>query len=313
MYDKFGRTIGPKAEMGRAVDQVTHRDLKHYLDLFALSENDLIFQKNVIDIGAGFSSFSEEAREKIKNLNVVAIDPIYSSIIQNPDLVFDEFKKSEDIIIDFDPAYQGKKESPDLDSANAQAKAIYYHFVGEVRDHLSNYLAGSHQQLPPEVPQADLVLASNSIVREENSPVVIDKALRECLRVSNNHGEIRIGGAMNCFVFNPDSGNAELWHNGALVPDSPQSLEFQNTGHYSDPELFKVFADLERGGAKFYCVILVSSADGEVRHRFHTLILRKDEKIPSVAEIPDSEKETYKLMKMHFQKSDGFNIPVDAK
>ncbi len=298
-------------DFDREVKQVTHRDYKSYLNLFNLPEDNLARTGTVVDLGAGLSSFTEEARNRFSILRAVAVDPVYELIKTNPDITPDQLEIQSGVRLDLNPSYrnEGDGESFDADVYQRETSRYFNHFVEEVREHPSEYINASHKQLPLENESADLVLASNSILRSENPPSVIQRALLESIRILKTNGEIRIAGNMACFEFNPSSNNVELWYNGTLVPGGSWVKELEQTGHYSDPELMKVMVSLEQSGVHFYGVIASAEQDGKVVHRFDTLILRKDNKNPAIRK-PEPETVQRELRKLQFQQTDGFNIPT---
>ena len=165
-------TTKPKTD--REVRQVTHRDYDSYLALFNLPEDRLARAQTVVDIGAGFSSFSEEARKKFPGLRAIAIDPIYESIKNNPRLTQEDLREQEKINLDFDPAYRGDSKTVDLGEHQKEGAEIFNHFIQVQATHPDDYIAASHQDLPLESQSVDLVLASNSILRNENKSLIIN-------------------------------------------------------------------------------------------------------------------------------------------
>jgi len=293
----------------REVKQVTHRDYATYLSLFNLSESYLAKIETVVDIGGGFSNFTEVVRQNNKNLRAIAVDPIYQSIQANPNLTPEQLKQQEKIIaLDFNPNYRGEEKSPGADLTE-QEDEIYKHFIEEVSKNSADYIAASHQNLPFENNSVDLVLASNSIIRRENKYSIIKKALQECLRVIKENGEIRIVGSLDMFTFNSKTNNIELWFNGILTPNGPWVKEFEKTGHYSDPELMQVFIGLEKIGVTFYGVIVaVKDKYDNFLKSFDTLVIRKDTSKPDI-DLLTPETDLIELRKLQFQDTDGFNIP----
>ena len=295
----------------RKVKQVTHRNLESYLNTFNLPDAQLAQGGTVVDVGAGFSSFSEEARGKYEGLRAIAVDPVYKLLKDKPNITPLQFETEERVTLDFQPIYRGGENISDLDQYQKEQAEFFNHFVNEQQTHPDDYIDASHQDIPLETGSADLVLASNSIIRSKNKPEVIQNALGECFRILKDHGEIRIAGSLACFICNDTTGSLELWYNGTLVPNGPWVKEFKQTGHYSDPELMKVFAFLEGLGAKFYGIFLSGKNQyGNSSTRFDTLIIRTDENTPVVAERHDPKEVQVELRKLEFQANDGFNIPT---
>ena len=304
MPENFEARMGTEKEAQRRVMQITHRDYRGYLYAFNLPEKSLSDAETVVDVGAGLSTFSKEAREKFERLKTIAVDPIYDGLKSDRYKTMDEFERQEGIFFDFDPNYRGEEKVSDFELDKQKRKRFFTQFkYDEVLKHPNEYIAASHQDLPLQDGSADLILASNSILRNENRPQVIEKAIRECLRIAKDNGEVRIAGAIACLV--PKEQSVELWYNGAY--GSPQAEEFQSTGHYSDPELMLAFTNIEAGGANFYCVVKSVEEDGKRSYRFDTLIARKDQKIPEI-EPDNSEGIKMELRKLEFNKNDGFNI-----
>ena len=304
----FESKVGTEREADRRVTQITHRNYEQYLDTFNLSEEYLTNAETVVDIGAGFSTFSKEAEEKFSGLKAIAVDPIYDRLKIDRDRTMEEFERQERIFFDFDPSYRGENNVDDLELYKQKEKQFFENFkCAEVLKHPNKYIAASHQDLPLQDKSADLVLAGNSILRSENSPQVIERAIRECLRIVKDNGEIRIAGAIACFA--PTEQGVELWYNGVLTPGSLQAKELQETGHYSDPELMLAFANIEATGATFYCVVKDDEENGKRKYGFDTLIVRKDQKSPEL-KVNDLDGIKTELRKLEFSKNDGFNIPT---
>ncbi len=308
MMSEF-RSEAPKLRSpDREVRQVTHRSFESYMNLFNLPEGLLAEAVTVVDVGAGFASFTEEARTRIPGLRVIALDPVYQSMKVDLHITVEQLEKQEGVHLNFEPEYRGEDAATSLDEQLERDARAYRHFLDEMEQHPSDYVAGSHQNIPLEDKSAGLVLASNSILRGENKPSIVKQALRECLRILKEHGEIRIAGKMTCFAFNPNSGMVELWYSGTLSPGGPHVAELERTGHYADPELMSVFKELEATGVSLYGVVLRADKEGEVHHRVDTLILRKDTVIPEVQQLA-SKYVRSELKKLQFHKTDGFNIP----
>lgn len=295
------------SESDREVKQVTHRSYEMYTSLFNLPEEVLTKIKTVVDIGAGFSNFTEEARKKFKGLRSIAVDPVYKLLKDDPDLTLDELRKQDNVHLDFDPQYRGNESNADQGIA-----VIYNQFTQDMKANPEDYIAASHQNIPLDDNSVDLVLASNSIIRPENKPSIIEKALQECLRVLKEDGEIRVAGRLGCFIFNPATGNVELWYNGDLVPGGKWVEELERTGHYSDPELMKTLVGIENTGVTIHGVVVSDEVDGQRDYRFDTLIFRKDQGKPTteLSWIEESRSAKSELVKLQFRKTDGFNIPV---
>lgn len=169
--------------MDRDVRQVTHRDYNSYLTAFNLPETLLAKIETAVDVGACFSDFSEKSRQKFHGLRAIALDPIYGLIKSNPDLPSEELEKRSGVFLDFDPSYRGGNEPDDPVKPKEAGMKIYDHFIDVVKEHPSEYIVASHQNIPLTDQEADLVLANNCIIRSENKPPVIKKALQECLRI----------------------------------------------------------------------------------------------------------------------------------
>lgn len=295
-------------DLDRKVGQITHRDYNSYLFMFNLPESSLADAGTVVDIGAGFSSFCQEARQKFDGLRAIAVDPVYGAMKDTPGITMRQLEEEEHVFLDFDPTYRGEDKPNDIESYDAHVVNYYEDFLRDFNDNASEYLASSHQNLPLADESVSLVLASNSIIRSENKPSIIEKALRECLRILKEHGEVRLAGNIACFEFEPNQENLELWYNGTLKPHSPQAEEFKQTGRYSDPELMEVFERLEALGAKFY-VVIASAVDDEGKEHFRmdTMIVRNDDEKPLITLHEEGKTE---LRKLAFASNDGFNIPT---
>ncbi len=298
-----------EVESDKEVRQITHRDYKAYMQAFNLPESSLAKIKTVVDVGAGFSTFSKEVREKFNKLKTIAVDPIYKILRNDLYKSIEELERREKVYLDFAPSYRGEEILEDSALIRQKEKQFFWEFITEVEQHPNDYISASHQKLPLADESADLVLASNSIIRSENKPQVIKKALQECIRILEGNGEVRIAGAITCFAFNTTTNNVELWYTRTRNPGGSWVEEFKQTGHFSDPELMEVFKDLEISGIKLYCVLESASINEEKHGRFDTLILRKDDKRP-VIEESNSKDFKVELRKLDFQKTDGFNIPT---
>ena len=180
MNEKFGPDIyNDKLDSDREVRQVTHRSYESYLNLFNLPKDSLAKIGTVVDIGAGFSNFSEEAHKNFSHLRALAVDPVYKLIKTNPNLTPGQLEKQDRVRLDFDPSYRDEETTTDLDSYQIEETKIFDHFVEEVKKHPRDYVDASHQNLPFGNKSADLVLASNSIIRSENKPPVFKNIERE--------------------------------------------------------------------------------------------------------------------------------------
>lgn len=291
-------------EEGREVKQVTDRDYDTYIDMFNLPEEVLAKAKIVVDVGAGLSSFTQEARKKFPGLKAIAVDPIYKRMKSGLLLPQEQFEKEERVFFDFVSSDRWKSS----DYFEGRTKEYYDRFVALVRESSGEYLGSSHQAIALENSCADLVLASNSILRVPNKPTTVERAFKECLRILKEDGEIRVAGGIVCLAFEGSSGNVELWYNGDWAPNSPEIEDLKRIGHTFDPELLRVFQGLERSGAHFYGVIARGEVDGKIRYRFDTLIIRKDDAKPEI-KFDDKEKRC-RLVRLDFEGSDGFNIPT---
>jgi ubiquinone/menaquinone biosynthesis C-methylase UbiE len=258
---------------------VTDRGYEQYLNSFCMAEKELAGKK-VLDIGSGISEFPVRANEKLKESGtmVVALDPMYASLGQN----FEEFK---DIVRKANMELVSKAKERDPKTAFEKIKSA------------PNKLAGSHQELPFDDESFDLVLANNSITQYEDRGIT-KKALEEAIRVTTEHGEIRVQPAD--LKWDKDAKSFYVCSFGERTDKTRKEADELGIATPPDREIFKILQGTENEGLNLYAT-LQHKRFGRHAMPYYSLILRKDEQVPNVNQGL--------LYKLSFQNSpDGFHM-----
>jgi len=282
---------------------VTERTYEQYIDKLHIPEEYLKNRGVVIDIGAGFSNFSQKVNESFSETGTkaYAIDPVYTFFEGD----FNKFEKSlEGSGLSLEFIYgRNFQEEPDIEKYSQGSEKLYYEFYKEaIKD--GSYIAGSHQKLPFNNESVDLVVGNNSIFRFNNREITTN-ALKEIIRALKKDGEARIGPTY--FDFDKEHREVSLVKYG---DQTKQDIEEQvRTGKSIDRVMFKAFKDMElTQGIKFYVGIDQDIETGQTL--VQDIIFRKDEKVP---EINTNDPFFYELRKISFADSeDQFFIPSEV-
>lgn len=274
--------------------KVTERTYEQYLEYFCLPEDELR-GRNVLDIGAGLSTFAKEANSKFGKTGtmVVAMDPLYSSM--NGD-------------------FKGFNER--VAHANMQLKVVSdrlktpAQLYREVKS--SPYkVAGSHQDLPFRKGSFDLVLASNSVLQYKDRGIT-ERALQQISEVLKPDGEMRLQPA----DLQWDNQTQSLYIHTFEAPTKETLAEARALGLIIAPDkgVFEIFRKLEETGSTFYSTSRINRSGhplmgmrgmmkGLVNQVKYSLIMRRDASIPKVDEL-------MQLRKLSFKESpDGYHVP----
>lgn len=166
------------------------RNLSEYKCMFMLKDNDL--QSNILDIGAGPSSFNSEVKAQ-GNEMIVSVDPIYAfslselnkCVNESIDMILEDVTENQN-------RYNWNSEThPNIDSLFSTRHATMAKFLTDFERDRSSYLVGTVLSLPFPDNHFDLALSSHFLVlysEQLGTQFHID-AIRELCRVSK---EIRI-------------------------------------------------------------------------------------------------------------------------
>ncbi|MCX6810011.1 MAG: methyltransferase domain-containing protein [Candidatus Berkelbacteria bacterium] len=260
--------------------QITDRNYEQYLTRFALDET-MLYGKTILDVGAGLATFVDTANERLKSEGATAwaVDPIYALAGKTYEEFTELIKNSG---LGFSPGYAPGCENILSDGL----EGLYDAYKNRLRKSPSSYIAGSHQELPFADGSIDLILAHNSITVFDEDIYYQYNAMRECLRVIAEHGEVRLTPVPPSFYWQSES-DLKI-----IKSSDPEDARAVVDG---DPNLDYVqlvaFQALQQRGAKIYLeAVQRGSAKGN-----SSLILRKDDAIPEIKNLPDLHEELLHL------------------
>jgi ubiquinone/menaquinone biosynthesis C-methylase UbiE len=278
---------------------VTNRTYEEYLEQFQLPEDELR-GKCILDVGAGFSNFSKEGNERLKDSEtmIVALDPTYE--------LLSESKSVGEYINKLGPA--------NLSIKNTSGNSETWQDRFETIKNTPYKVAGSHQHLPFAEGTFNLALAHNSILQFKDREIT-RRALHEIIEVLAEDGEIRIIPS----DLRWDMG-AHSFYMATFEAPTPATLEEARTLNLQiapDRVIFDIFKELEGQGCSIYTKMSppkVTSAGiarlkrfmGRDSGRLYSFIIRKDGTVPVVSDPTSS------FYKLNFSKSpDGFHVPSE--